>query len=115
MIYLGFALAQQPWHIWVLYVVYGLYYGLAYGTAKAMVADLVSPALRGTAYGTYNAILGILDFPASLIAGLLWQGAGKWAGFGPSAPFLFGSITAFLAAILIVLSGGQKKALQEEI
>ncbi len=114
LIYLGFALAQQPWHIWVLYVVYGLYYGLAYGTAKAMVADLVSPALRGTAYGTYNAILGILDFPASLIAGLLWQGAGKWAGFGPSAPFLFGSITAFLAAILLFF-WRPKKALQEEI
>ncbi len=101
LIYLGFALAQQPWHIWVLYVVYGFYYGLAYGTAKAMVADLVAPELRGTAYGTYNAILGILDFPASLIAGLLWQGVGNWAGFGPSAPFLFGSITAFLAAILL--------------
>lgn len=100
-IYLGFALAQQPWHIWVLYVMYGLYYGLAYGTTKAMVADLVKPELRGTAYGTYNAILGILDFPASLIAGLLWQGVGSWAGFGPSAPFLFGSVTAFLAAILM--------------
>lgn len=101
LIYLGFALAQRPWHIWVLYVVYGLYYGLAYGTTKAMVADLVKPELRGTAYGTYNAILGLLDFPASLIAGLLWQGAGSWGGFGPSAPFLFGSVTAFLAAILM--------------
>jgi MFS family permease len=79
-----------------------------------MVADLVSPELRGTAYGTYNAILGILDFPASLIAGLLWQGAGSWAGFGPSAPFLFGSITAFLAAILLFF-WRPKKTLQEEI
>jgi len=101
MIYLGFALAQRPWHIWVLYIAYGLYYGLAYGTAKAMVADLVAPELRGTAYGTYNAILGIIDFPASLIAGLLWQGIGRWGGFGPSAPFLFGSVLAFLAAILM--------------
>jgi MFS family permease len=101
LIYLGFALAQQPWHIWALYVAYGLYYGLAYGTAKAMVADLVIPELRGTAYGTYNAILGILDFPASLIAGLLWQGVGGWQGFGPAAPFLFGSGLAFLAAILM--------------
>jgi len=100
-IYLGFALAQKPWHIWGLYVAYGLYYGLAYGTAKAMVADLVAPELRGTAYGTYNAILGIIDFPASLIAGLLWQGVGGWSGFGPSAPFLFGSGLAFLAAILM--------------
>ncbi len=108
LIYLGFALAQQPWHIWALYISYGLYYGLAYGTAKAMVADLVSPELRGTAYGTYNAILGVIDFPASLIAGLLWQGVGAWEGFGPSAPFLFGSVLAFLAAILMFVWNPQK-------
>jgi MFS family permease len=102
-IYLGFALAQQPWHVWVLYCAYGLYYGLAYGTAKAMVADLVSPELRGTAYGTYNAILGMIDLPASLIAGVLWQGLGRWAGFGPSAPFLFGGGMAILAAIALAL------------
>jgi MFS family permease len=101
LIYLGFALAQRPWHVWALYMAYGLYYGLAYGTAKAMVADLVTPALRGTAYGTYNAILGIIDFPASLIAGLLWQGVGSWGGFGPSAPFYFGSALAFIAAAMM--------------
>ncbi len=97
LIYLGFGLAQTAWHIYVLYVIYGFYYGMAYGTTKAMVADLVPGELRGTAYGTYNAILGILDFPASLIAGLLWQGAGTWAGFGPSAPFLFGGALALIA------------------
>ncbi len=103
LIYLGFALARQPWHIWALYISYGLYYGLAYGTAKALVADLVPADLRGTAYGTYNAILGIIDFPASLIAGLLWQGAGGWQGWGPSAPFFFGAGLAFLASALMLL------------
>jgi len=103
LIYLGFALAQEPWHVWVLYCAYGLYYGLAYGTAKAMVADLVAPELRGTAYGTYNAVLGIIDLPASLIAGILWQGVGLWEGFGPSAPFLFGGVMAILAAIAMAL------------
>ena len=103
LIYFGFGLAQQQWHIWVLYILYGLYYGMAYGTAKAMVADLVAPELRGTAYGTYNATLGILDFPASLIAGVLWQGVGGWSGFGPSAPFFFGGGLAVLAAILLLL------------
>lgn len=102
-IYLGFALAQTGWQIWVLYVVYGLYYGMAYGTSKAMIADLVPEALRGTAYGTYNAILGILDFPASLIAGLLWQGAGAWQGFGAPAPFFFGGAMALIAALLMYL------------
>ncbi len=100
-IYLGFAFAQTSWQVWALYVVYGLYYGMAYGTANALVADLVPDNLRGTAYGTYNAIIGILAFPASLIAGLLWQGYGPWHGFGPSAPFLFGGTLALIAALLM--------------
>ncbi len=99
-IYLGFALADNAVHIALLYVAYGFYYGLTYGTAKAMVGDLVPVELRGTAYGSYNAVLGILDFPASLIAGVLWSGVGSWAGFGPSAPFFFGAGMALIATIL---------------
>jgi MFS family permease len=100
-IYLGFALAGGAWQIWVLYAVYGLYYGLAYGTSKALIADLVPDALRGTAYGTYNALIGLVDLPASVIAGLLWQGIGRWPGLGASAPFVFGAALAFLAALLM--------------
>jgi len=107
-IYLGFALAGKGWQVWVLYAIYGLYYGLAYGTAKAMVADIVVPEVRGTAYGTYNAVLGILDLPASLIAGVLWQGIGPWRGFGASAPFLFGAAMALIAAIAMMLWRPQK-------
>jgi len=105
LIYFGFALAGQGWQVWGLYAMYGVYYGLAYGTAKAMVADIVPEALRGTAYGTYNAVLGLLDFPASLIAGLLWDGlpAWGWRGFGASAPFFFGATMALLAVIAMVL------------
>jgi MFS family permease len=102
-IYLGFGLAQAAWHVIVLYIIYGFYYGLTYGTTKAMLADLVPEHLRGTAYGTYNAVLGILDFPASVIAGVLWQGAGGWNGWGASAPFLFGAGTALLAAVLLMV------------
>ena len=95
-IYLGFGLANSGWQIWGLYVLYGVYYALAYGTSKALVADLVPAAQRGTAFGTYNAILGILDLPASVIAGLLWQ------GFGAPAPFVFGAGMAALAALLLL-------------
>ncbi|MEN6483143.1 MAG: MFS transporter [Anaerolineaceae bacterium] len=102
-IYFGFALAKTGWQVWALYAVYGLYYGLAYGTTKALIADLVPETLRGTAYGTYNAILGILDFPASLIAGILWEGVGGWSGFGASAPFLFGAILSLIATLLMII------------
>jgi MFS family permease len=102
-IYLGFALAGAAWQVWVLYALYGVYYGLAYGTSKALVADLVPAELRGTAYGTYNAMIGLLDLPASLIAGLLWEGIGSWSGFGASAPFFFGAAMALAAAIGMAL------------
>ena len=100
-VYLGFGLAQTAVQVWVLYAFYGLYYGLAYGTSKAMIADLVPENVRGTAYGTYNAAIGILDFPASVIAGVLWQGVGAWTGLGPAAPFIFGSAAALIAALLM--------------
>jgi MFS family permease len=102
-IYLGFALAQEAWQVFILYMIYGAYYGTAYGVTNAMIADLVPEALRGTAYGTYNAVVGILAFPASVIAGLLWSGVGSWTGFGPWAPFAFGAVLAGLAAVLMLV------------
>lgn len=99
-LYLGFALAGAAWHIWALYALYGVYYGTVEGTAKAFVADLVPVEQRGTAYGVYNAAVGLAALPASVIAGLLWQGAGAWTGFGPRAPFLFGAGLALAAVAL---------------
>ena len=99
LVYLGFAFSQTGWQIWMLYALYGLYYAATEGAAKALVADLVPQEQRGTAYGLFNAAIGITVLPASLIAGLLWQGAGAWTGFGASAPFLFGASMALLAGV----------------
>jgi MFS family permease len=100
LVYLGFAASTTGWQIWALFGLYGVYYAATEGAAKALVADLVPPERRGTAYGIYNAAIGLTVFPASLIAGLLWQGVAGWHGFGPSAPFLFGAILALLSAVL---------------
>ncbi|MBN1427038.1 MAG: MFS transporter [Anaerolineae bacterium] len=102
-LYLGFALAMTAWQIWLLYALYGIYYGMVEGVAKAYVADIVPHQQRGTAYGIYHAVIGIAALPASLIAGLLWQGLGSWQGFGPQAPFLFGAMLALVAVILFVV------------
>ncbi len=100
-VYLGFGMAQSPWAFWLLWMAYGVYYALTEGVTKALVADVVSPAARGTAYGLYNAAVGLTLLPASLIAGVLWQGFGSWVGFGPAAPFFFGAALAALAAVLL--------------
>jgi len=103
-LYLGFGLAAEAWQMWVLYTLYGVYYAATEGAAKALVADLVPPDRRGTAYGVYNAAVGIMALPASVIAGVLWQGALGWDGFGASAPFLFGAILALTAVGIFVYS-----------
>ncbi len=100
LVYLGLALSNAGWHVWVLYALYGIYYAATDGVGRALVADFVPVEHRGAAYGLYNAAIGIMVFPASVIAGVLWQGVGTWTGFGPSAPFYFGAALALLAGIL---------------
>lgn len=110
LLYAGFALATAVWHIWLLYALYGLYYGAVEGVAKAYVADLVGKTQRGTAYGLYNGVIGLAVLPASFLAGVLWQGIGSWPGFGPAAPFLFGAMMALTAVLLFAFWLPQEKA-----
>ncbi len=103
LVYFGFARMQTEWHAWALMAAYGIYYGMTEGAARAFVADMVPLEQRGTAYGLYNAAIGLMAFPASLIAGILWQGLGGWNGFGAGAPFLFGAVLALAASALLAL------------
>lgn len=96
-VYFGFAFAAERWQVWALYAGYGLYYGAFLGASSALVADLVPDGLRGTAYGIFNAALGVAALPASVIAGLLWD----W--YGPAAPFLFGGAIALIATIGLMM------------
>jgi len=100
LVYLGFAVSKTGWQVWVMFGLYGIYYAATEGSTKAFIADLVAPDQRGKAYGISNAVVGLMAFPASVFAGLLWQGAFGWMGFGPSAPFLFGAALAILAGVL---------------
>jgi MFS family permease len=97
LVYLGFALATSVWSIWVLFAAYGIYYGIVEGVAKAFVADLVPAERRGTAYGYYQGVVGLMLLPASVIAGWLWDTV------NPAAPFYLGAGLAFLAMLGLLL------------
>jgi len=96
LVYLGFAIAGAPWHIWVLFAAYGIYYGMVEGVSRAFVADLVPVEKRGTAYGWYYGVLSIALLPASLIAGWMWE------AISPAATFYFGAALALIAAMGIL-------------
>ncbi len=95
LLYLGFALSNAVWQIAVLWALYGLYYAMTEGALKSLVADLVPSVQRGAGYGWLNGTIGMMALPASLIAGLLWQ------GIAPSAAFLFGAGMAGVALVIL--------------
>ena len=96
-VYAGFAFVSQEISVWILFLIYGIYFGLAEGAEKALVADLVRPEQRGTAYGLYNLAFGITVFPASLLMGMIWD----WKG--PTTAFLMSAVMGATAAALLLL------------
>ena len=104
LVYLGFALSNSLWITWVLFAVYGVYYGVAEGAAKAFVADLVPASRRGTAYGYYNGVVGMALLPASVLAGWLWD------KISPATPFYLGAALAFIAMVGLMTLVKEKKA-----
>lgn len=96
--YVGFAVATEAWQAWGLFLVYGLYFGLTEGTERAMVADLVPASVNGTAFGWFNAAVGLGALPASALFGVVWQ------GYGPPAAFLMGAGFALVAALLLLFA-----------
>jgi MFS family permease len=94
LVYMGFGFVSSVGMAWALFLVYGIYFGLAEGAEKALVADLVRPEQRGTAYGLYNLAFGITVFPASLLMGGLWSWHGAQTAFIVSAGL--GAISALL-------------------
>ncbi len=95
-VYAGFAFVSSSQWAWALFLVYGIYFGLAEGAEKALVADLVRPEQRGTAFGLYNLAFGITVLPASLLMGTLWD----WRG--PATAFLVSAAIGVTSAALLL-------------
>jgi MFS family permease len=74
-------------------VLWGLHMGLTQGMLAAMVADKAPAHLRGSAFGAFHLIGGILTFAANALAGGLWQ------FLGAPAAFLAGAAIAALALV----------------
>lgn len=94
--YLGFAYFNEYYLIYLLFIIYGLYFGLTEGVEKALVADIVPKENIGTAFGFYNLSLGIATLPASVIFGLIWK------TYSFRAAFLTGAIISIAASIMLL-------------
>lgn len=104
-VYAGFAFVDSAWQAWVLFIIYGTYFGLTEGVEKALVADMVKDEKRGTAYGLYNLAFGIAVFPASLLFGFIWNQFGA-----PAAFLLSAGISVFAALFFLSIKTEKERA-----
>lgn len=78
------------------FVLYGVSYGMAEGTQRALVADLAPPESKATVLGAYHTSVGFVKLASGIVAGFLW------VALNPAATFWFGALTAAVAAVLLL-------------
>ncbi len=82
--------------VWILFIIYGIYIGLVEGQEKAFLSEVAPEEYKASVLGVHYTITGLMLFPASFIAGMLWD------KIGHSAPFVFGSIISFFSFLLMI-------------
>ncbi|GAA3846485.1 MFS transporter [[Pseudomonas] carboxydohydrogena] len=88
-------------------VLWGLHMGFTQGLFATLIAEAAPGELRGTAYGMFNLVTGLMLLAASVIAGTLWD------AIGPQATFLAGVAFAVLTTLgLLPVRGRLKKPRQ---
>ena len=76
-VYAGFAINNEPWVVYILFALYGVYASSTEGIAKAWITNIAHEKNTATAIGFYTSCQSIAAFFASAVAGILWQTGGS--------------------------------------
>ncbi len=98
-VYAGFAVSSSLPALLAWFLIYGFYFGFAEGTEKALVADLAPASRRGTAFGIYNAVVGLGALTASIVFGVIWKMFGAPAAFGTGATLALAATVLLFVAV----------------
>ncbi len=102
-VYLAFALVgDRPWVLVALFLAYGIAFGFTEPAERAWVSQACPPAVRGSAFGVYHAVVGLTALPASVVFGALYAVSGPGAAFGSGAA---------LAAMALLVLGARSTGL----
>jgi MFS family permease len=96
-VYLAFAFATTAWHVWALFLTYGVFFALTEPAERKLAAALAGEEKKGLAFGWFNFALGVAALPSSLIFGWIYEAYGAVAAFG------WGAALAMLAAGMLTL------------
>jgi MFS family permease len=85
LVYGGMVFANQSFHFYILFFLYGLYAAATEGISKAWITNISSKEDTATAIGTYSAFQSICTMLASTLAGFIWYQFGAGITFSLSA------------------------------
>lgn len=97
LVYLLFGLANSSVWLWLLFPIYGIYIAATDGVSKSYLSEFIDKKESGSYFGAYYALTAIGTFLASLVGGFLWY------YINPHATFLYGSLMAFLAFLILLI------------
>ncbi|MCW8966461.1 MAG: MFS transporter [Candidatus Pacearchaeota archaeon] len=89
----GFIFQDGILYLTFLFLLYGLVFAITQSNQRALVSDY-SEKIRGTAMGTYYFVIGLVNIPAGIIAGFLWN-------ISYHIMFIYISAIALLSVILL--------------
>jgi MFS-type transporter involved in bile tolerance (Atg22 family) len=85
--------------IWALFLAYAATLALTESAERSLVGDVAVPAQRGTAFGWYHLVSGLLLLPGALLFGALWEWAGPAVAFGTAAGVTLVAAGMLLASV----------------
>jgi MFS family permease len=92
------AFASTPVLLVVGSLLWGLHMGFTEGIFAAMVANSAPKDLRGSAFGVFNLLRGLVLLAASVAAGILWDKVGPQATFGFGSALAVATVAALWLA-----------------
>jgi MFS family permease len=100
----GVVLARGLLAVSSLFALYGVHKAALDPVQKTITAELAPQPFRASVLGAFQMVIGLCAFPASLIAGLLWDKMGKQAPFHLSL-----GLTAVAAVLLLFVKEKPRK------
>ena len=98
--------------LWSATILYGLLSGMSESVERTYVSRLAADSQRGTAFGWYNMVLGLVAIPSGVVFGAVWQfSSAQWA-FTTSAVFAALAVVGVLVRMRTDrawVDGGQTK------
>ena len=79
------AVAQDGLVLWTLFLAYAGATACTEGAERALIGDHAPAEQKGTAFGIYHLVSGLLVLPGALLFGTIWQTLGQGSAFATAA------------------------------